>query len=99
MRVRSSNPDLLVHKPPVLQEQTELTFRDGKSCILIADGRRLFGRRPWTRGFIPYLVIALAGFDGSVVDLLVVVPPLSVVDVAWSGVGSVFTPGTPVVPP
>jgi hypothetical protein len=46
-----------------------------------------------------YLVIFFSGVVGSVVDLLVAVPLLSVVDVAWSGVGSVFAPGTPVVPP
>jgi hypothetical protein len=46
-----------------------------------------------------YLLIFFSGVVGSVVDLAVVVPLLSVFDVAWSGVGSVFAPGTPVVPP
>jgi hypothetical protein len=53
------------------------------------------------RGFflLSYLVIPFAGDVGSVVALLVAVPLVPDVDVAWSGVGSVFTPGTPVVPP
>jgi hypothetical protein len=46
-----------------------------------------------------HLVIFFSGVVGSVVDLVVAVPLLSVVDVAWSGVGSVFAPGTPVAPP
>jgi hypothetical protein len=50
-------------------------------------------------GLFSYLLIPFAGVVGSVVDLFVAVPLVPDVDVAWSGVGSVFTPGTPVVPP
>src|ERR1700721_122218 len=37
--------------------------------------------------------------EGSAVPLLMAVPLLPDVDVAWSGGGSVLTPGTPVEPP
>ena len=50
-----------------------------------------------------YLVIAFGCAvepEGSAVPLfMAVVPLVPDVDVAWSGVGSVFTPGTPVAPP
>jgi hypothetical protein len=45
------------------------------------------------------VVIAFGGVVGSAVPLFVAVPLVPDVDVAWSGVGSVFTPGTPVAPP
>jgi hypothetical protein len=51
---------------------------------------------------ISYLVIPLGCAvepEGSAVPLLMAVPLLPDVDVAWFGVGSVFTPGTPVAPP
>jgi hypothetical protein len=54
------------------------------------------------RGLSAYLVIAFGGAvepEGSVVPWLMAVPLLPDVDVAWSGVGFVFTPGTPVAPP
>jgi hypothetical protein len=50
-------------------------------------------------GLFSYLVIPFAGVVGSAVPLFVAVPLVPDVDVAWSGVGSVFTPGTPVGPP
>jgi hypothetical protein len=50
-------------------------------------------------GLFSYLVIAFGGVVGSAVPLFVAVPLVPDVDVAWSGVGSVFTPGTPVAPP
>jgi hypothetical protein len=49
-----------------------------------------------------YLVIPLGCAvepEGSEVPLLIAVPLLPDVDVAWVGVGSVFTPRTPVAPP
>jgi hypothetical protein len=49
-----------------------------------------------------YLVIPLGCAvepEGSAVPLLMAVPLLPDVDVAWFGVGSVFIPGTPVAPP
>ena len=54
-------------------------------------------------GLFSYLVIAFGGAvepEGSAVPLfMAVVPLVPDVDVAWSGVGLVFTPGTPVAPP
>jgi hypothetical protein len=53
-------------------------------------------------GLYSYLVIAFGGAvdpEGSAVPLFIAVPVVPDVDVAWSGVGSVFTPGTPVAPP
>jgi hypothetical protein len=50
-------------------------------------------------GAISYLVIPFAGVVGSAVPLFVAVPLVLDVEVAWSDVGSVFTPGTPVAPP
>jgi hypothetical protein len=51
---------------------------------------------------ISYLVIAFGGAvepEGSAVPLLIAVPLVPDLDVAWSGVGSVLIPGTPVEPP
>ena len=48
------------------------------------------------------MVIAFGGAvepEGSAVPLFMAVPLVPDVDVAWSGVGLVFTPGTPVAPP
>src|SRR5664279_1000879 len=54
------------------------------------------------RDFFSYLVIAFGGAvepEGSAVPLFMAVPLVPDVDVACSGVGFVFTPGTPVAPP
>jgi hypothetical protein len=50
-------------------------------------------------GPFSYLLIPFAGVVGSAVLLVVAVPLVPDVDVAGSGVGSVFAPGTPVGPP
>jgi hypothetical protein len=60
---------------------------------------RAHKKAPRTCGAFSYLVIPFAGVVGSAVPLFVAVPLVPDVDVAWSGVGSVFTPGTPVAPP
>jgi hypothetical protein len=54
------------------------------------------------RGAFSYLVIPFGCAvepERSAVPLSMAVPIVPDVDVAWSGVGSVFTPGTPVEPP
>jgi hypothetical protein len=54
------------------------------------------------RGAFSYLVIPFGCAvepERSAVPLSMAVPVVPDVDVAWSGVGSVFTPGTPVEPP
>jgi hypothetical protein len=54
------------------------------------------------RGLSAYLVIAVGGAvepEGSAVPRFMAVPLVLDVDVAWSGVGFVFTPGAPVGSP
>jgi hypothetical protein len=75
-------------------------------CCTMANGVQM-NVRAWyighgDAGHVFYLVIAFGGAgepEGAAVPFFMAVPLVPDVEVAWSGVGSVFTPGTPVEPP